>query len=105
MACRCGCGFDAFDAELLDVLTEVREKFGPVQITSGNRCPTHNAVVGGSTDSKHTKGLAADIKTPASPKVVAEFLEKKYPNKYGIGRYASWTHIDVRSSKSRWNKT
>lgn len=103
-ACKCGCGFDAVDTELLDVLTDVREKFGPVTITSGNRCPKHNAAVGGVHNSKHTKGIAADIQTPASPKHVQDYLEAKYSGKYGIGRYTSWTHIDVREEPARWSK-
>ena len=28
-----------------------------------------------------------------------------YPDRYGIGRYIDWTHIDVRSGPpSRWRK-
>ena len=41
-ACKCGCGFNSVDVALLDALEQVREKFGPVSITSGNRCPKHN---------------------------------------------------------------
>lgn len=101
-ACKCGCGFDAVDVELLTVLTDVRLEFGPVTITSGNRCVRHNAVVGGATDSMHTKGMAADFTTPAPAKKVQGFLEKKYPNKYGVGRYTDRTHVDVRPTKARW---
>ncbi|WP_459594920.1 D-Ala-D-Ala carboxypeptidase family metallohydrolase, partial [Enterobacter hormaechei] len=42
-ACRCGCGTSTVDAELLQVITDVREKFGPVVINSGHRCVKHNA--------------------------------------------------------------
>lgn len=101
-ACKCGCGFDAVDAELLSVLTDIREKFGPTFLTSGNRCPKHNAAIGGAYGSQHTKGIAADFMTPAHPREVQDYLEEKYPDKYGIGRYDNRTHIDVRSTKARW---
>ena len=26
----------------------------------------------------------------------------KYPDKYGIGMYSSFTHIDTRRTKARW---
>lgn len=104
-ACRCGCGFDAADAELLDVLEYVRRCFGnvPITITSGCRCQDHNAKVGGAPDSQHTKGKAADIKVRYTPPdAVARLLEDKYKGRYGIGRYDGWTHIDVRQNEARW---
>jgi uncharacterized protein YcbK (DUF882 family) len=103
-ACKCGCGFAAADIELVGVLEDVRERFKlPVAITSGCRCQERNAKVGGAKDSQHTKGLAADIEVAhVEPKVVADYLEETYPDKYGIGRYAGWTHIDVREKRARW---
>lgn len=105
-ACKCGCGTATVDAELLEVITDVREHFGkPVIITSGHRCAKHNANVGGAKASKHLLGIAADIKVKdVASSAVAAYLESKYPDKYGIGRYPrhGFTHIDVRSGKSRW---
>ncbi len=47
-----------------NVLDPLREKFGaPIIITSGYRCPALNRAVGGATNSQHTKGEAADIRT------------------------------------------
>ena len=38
-ACKCGCGFDTVDTELLKVLTRLRVRFNkPVKITSACRC-------------------------------------------------------------------
>jgi hypothetical protein len=34
---------------------------------------------------------------------VAEWLERVFPNKYGIGRYKGRTHIDTRRGKARWD--
>jgi len=104
-ACKCGCGFDVVDVELLAVLEDVREHFGfPVYITSGNRCAKHNASIGGAEHSKHTVGIAADFHVATiDDDKVADYLERMYPNKYGIGRYVGRTHIDVRPTKARWD--
>lgn len=103
-ACRCGCGTSTVDAELLQVVTDVREYFGsPVVITSGHRCSNHNRRVGGAASSMHMTGKAADIKVKGKDaSAIASYLEHKYPDKYGIGRYNSFTHIDVRDGKARW---
>ena len=103
-ACRCGCGTSTVDAELLQVVTDVREHFGaPVVITSGHRCAKHNANVGGAKNSMHLTGKAADIKVQGiTPYHVWSYLTERYPNKYGIGSYPNFTHIDVREGCARW---
>jgi uncharacterized protein YcbK (DUF882 family) len=103
-ACKC-CKVAIVDVELADVLDDVREYFNaPVTITSGYRCEKHNKAVGGAPKSQHCEGIAADIKVSGkAPSEVYKYLNEKYPNKYGIGLYASWTHIDVRETKARWN--
>ncbi|EHO5970626.1 serine/threonine protein kinase [Salmonella enterica] len=103
-SCRCGCGQDTVDAELLVILEDVREHFGrPVIINSANRCPTHNKRVGGATRSVHLTGKAADIVVKGiAPDIVHAYLTTKYPNSYGIGKYNTFTHVDSRSVKSRW---
>lgn len=105
-ACKCGCGFDTVDAELVDALEDVRMHFmAPVVINSACRCLEHNESVGGAKNSQHTKGRAADIVVKgATPAEVYEYLNKKYANEYGIGKYNSFTHIDTRSGVSaRWD--
>jgi hypothetical protein len=58
--CHCGCGRADMEASFMDVLQEVRTaaKF-PFFITSGFRCPAHNASIGGGPE--HVLGKAADI--------------------------------------------
>jgi uncharacterized protein YcbK (DUF882 family) len=103
--CHCGaCELVKPPQELLDVLEDVREHFGkPVTVMSGHRCYAHNLSVGGATKSKHLLGIASDIKVKdISPNKVQEYVLNKYKDSYGIGKYAYFTHIDVRSYKSRW---
>jgi len=103
-ACECGCGFDDVSQELVDVLQDLRDHFKePVRITSACRCAEHNKDVGGALKSKHLLGIAADIVvSKVSHRLVQDYLEAKYPDTYGIGRYKSFTHIDVREKKARW---
>lgn len=104
-ACRCGCGFDAVDVELLFVLIDLRVYFdAEVSINSPNRCFQHNKDEGGAEGSEHVNGCASDVRVKGvHADLVADYLEKKYPNKYGIGRYRGRTHIDVRPLKARWD--
>jgi len=103
-ACKCGCGYATVDVDLLVVLEDVRTYFdSPVTINSACRCVSHNHSVGGSTKSKHLQGLASDIVVrDVNPERVYDYLYNKYPNSKGLGSYDTFTHIDVRSYKSRW---
>lgn len=103
-ACKCGCGFDSIDMELVNVLEDVRQQFErPIRVNSGCRCKTHNESVGGVVKSWHLYGKAADIVVQGVyPDYVADYLAEIYPDKYGIGRYRTFTHIDVREQRARW---
>ena len=92
------------DTELVNVLQKIRTHFGKsVTITSAYRTPAKNKACGGQTYSQHLYGRAADIKVKGvSPKTVAAYAEKLMPNKGGIGTYATFVHIDVRTVKARW---
>lgn len=105
-ACQDGCGFDTVDAELVDVLQTVRRVFkSPVTITSGCRCPEHNAAVGGAPNSQHVLGRAADIVVEdAAPLEVYRFLAARYGNRFGFGLYERWIHVDTRTDgPARWH--
>ena len=61
--CPCGCTRQMVDSELVEKLQAIRDKLGKaIKVTSGYRCITHNAskTVGGSPNSKHRYGMAAD---------------------------------------------
>ena len=104
--CKClgNCGFDTVDPELIEVLQELREAAGqPIIINSACRCKTHNKDVGGKLNSQHVKGKAADIVVANISSIfVWGYLNEKHPDKYGIGLYKNFTHLDVREKKARW---
>ncbi len=104
--CDCGCGQDTVDVELITVLEDIRNHFGvPVAITKrgGNRCTALNFKAGGSNKSQHILSKASDVKVRGiTPLQVYVYLETKYPNKYGLGLYPTFVHVDVRPLKARW---
>ena len=103
-ACTDGSDPIFIDSDLVNVLQKIRTHFGKaVTITSAYRTPGKNKAVGGTTYSQHLYGRAADIKVNGvSPKKVAAYAETLLKNKGGIGTYSTFTHIDTRTTKSRW---
>ena len=91
--------------KLVEVLQDIRDHFGrAVTINSGYRTAAKNKAVGGAAYSQHLYGTAADISIRGvSPSRVATFAETLLPGTGGIGIYGTFTHIDVRATKSRWN--
>ena len=94
-------------AEQLEVL---REHFNaPVTINSGYRSKSWNEKIGGELNSQHLLGKAADVVVEGiSPDDVADAIEFLIDNKMmkqgGLGRYATFTHYDIRGKKARWDK-
>ncbi len=126
-ACKCGCGFDTVDFELLNVLQNLANHLSFIHdckimviIVSGCRCKEYNEKVKKrynsnykpySSKSQHMFARAADIKVykkinnekseKFDPNSIYSYLNTKYPNQYGIGRYKTFTHIDTKSGKPR----
>lgn len=104
-ACSDGSDVVFVSTSLVDILEAIRMHFGrPVTITSGYRTVSYNASLKNSSKkSQHCNGLAADIKVAGvSPAAVADYAEQLLGSHGGVGRYSTFTHIDVRADKSRW---
>lgn len=105
----CGCTQTLHDPQLSAYLQQIRDHFGkPVYITSGYRCPVHNAAVGGSSSSKHASGQAADFYiSGVDPLTIAQYAESI--GILGIGQYeadyGNFVHIDTRTVKYFWKNT
>jgi len=101
--------------------SEIRERVpnAIVRINSGYRDPEYNAVVGGSSGSLHCMFAAFDIvpwvqsrsgtwERALAPAEVLR-LADAFPDsdKFGLGLYSTFTHIDTRGylgqPKARWN--
>ena len=104
---KCNDGSDTvlISDKLVDLLQKIRDHFGvAVTINSGYRTSTYNKKVGGVSNSQHVKGTAADIVVKGvDPLTVAQYAEYLMPNSGGIGVYQTFTHVDVRTSRSRWD--
>ena len=90
---------------LVSVLQKIRDHFEkPITINSGYRTVEKNKKVKGAKYSQHLYGTAADIVVKGVfPSEVAEYANSIMPNTGGIGIYKTFTHVDVRLNKSRWN--
>lgn len=104
---RCQDGSDPvfIDDDLVAILQQIRDHFGKaVTITSAYRTASHNKKVSGATYSQHLYGTAADIKVSGvAASAVADYAEALLTTSGGVGRYSTWTHVDVREVKTRWN--
>ena len=101
-ACKCGCGYDTPDPELIRMLQAARDLYGkPITITSGCRCIKHNAVSGGTPNSAHIQGKAADIATPtgADRYLLIKALLASGFGRIGINFKKSFIHADIDDSK------
>ena len=104
-ACKDGSDVVFISTALVEILENIRVHFGAaVTVTSGYRTVSYNATVENSSkSSQHCNGLAADIKVAGvSPAAVADYAEQLLGSHGGVGRYGTFTHIDVRADKSRW---
>lgn len=112
-ACNSGAKFSP-EAErnirtLAAQLEVIREAAGgrSIRINSGYRSPAHNTKIGGAKNSQHLLGKAADIVISGmTPTQTADLIEKLISEgkimQGGVGRYATFTHYDIRGTASRW---
>jgi len=113
--CNCGCDMPEFVKKNIELLAEdlqvIRDVIkSPIKITNAYRCKEHNTKVGGVKTSQHIKGKAADLQVDGvDPNEVADYVEDLMKSELitegGVGRYNTFTHVDIRGSKARWNFT
>lgn len=106
-ACKCqsrGCQITLHDPNLSEKLQKLRTVCKKaITVNSGFRCADHNEAVGGSADSYHTRGMAADIKAKGiSPEALAQMAEEV--GFTGIGLYEAFVHVDTRPKRYFWNQ-
>lgn len=103
-ACKDGSDYILVSTDLVKLLQNIRDHFGQaVTINSAYRNASYNRKVGGVSNSQHIYGTAADIVVRGvTPLEVAQYVETVQPNNGGIGVYDSFTHVDVRASRARW---
>ena len=95
------------DDDLLTLLEAIRSEAGDKAITinSAYRTQSHNQAVGGVWNSQHVQGKAADIVVEdTDPLTVGQIAEYILGNRGGIGVYQTFTHVDTRAKKSRWDQ-
>lgn len=102
--CRCkdpNCIWTYIDLDHVEKLQKKRNKWKKsITINSGYRCEKHNKEVGGASKSRHKIGDASDIVVEGmSPNEVANDCE----DFDGLGKYDTFTHVDSRGSKARWD--
>lgn len=93
------------DRDLIIALEELLILAGDFKIHSFYRCKRHNADVGGTPDSQHLLGKAADIQSlkGLNGKSFAEHvLDVDILEGGGLGIASDWVHTDIRGVKARW---
>ena len=105
-ACHDGSDLLKVDTALVELLEKIRAGAGaPVTINSGYRTAAYNTQVGGARYSQHLQGTAADIAVAgASPLLVGQMAEYYLGDSGGIGVYQTFTHVDTRSGRARWDQ-
>jgi len=96
---------------LVNDLEVIREALGnnEITITSGFRSEKHNKKEGGSTNSYHMLGMAADFKvkgvTPSQVRsTIYKLMENGSITLGGVGSYNSFTHFDIRGVYRFWKQ-
>lgn len=87
---------------LANRLQAIRDIIGlPIIINSGYRSPEYNATIPNSApNSYHTRGMAADIVVKGMPAEEVQELLRDWSG--GLGKYLTFTHVDIRGYPVRW---
>lgn len=100
-ACKCGQFCDGWPAEMdrrvVEAADAVRTHFGAAAIvSSGLRCPRHNANVGGVSNSRHMQGKAMDFRISGkTAREVLSFVQQLPQIRYAYAINDRYVHMDV----------
>ena len=100
-ACKCGRYCDGYPAQMqrgvVELADRAREELKGVGfVSSGLRCPQHNANVGGVSDSRHLIGKAIDLRIEGkSARQTLAWAQKQPEVRYAYAIDASYVHMDI----------
>lgn len=100
--CKCGNVYcngypDEMEEKLIRVADRVRGHFGAfATVSSGLRCPKHNANVGGVSNSRHLTGKAMDFCISGkSAAEVLSYVQKQSEIRYAYAIDSQFVHMDI----------
>jgi uncharacterized protein YcbK (DUF882 family) len=94
--------------KLANQLQVLRDCLGvPITVNSGYRSTSYNKKIGGTLNSQHILGKAADITAKGyTPAQVYAKIEKLINSgdmlQGGLGLYSTFIHTDIRKTRARW---
>lgn len=100
-ACKCGKYCNGYPVEMQEKVVKaadkVREHFGnPMTVSSGIRCTTHNANVGGVSNSRHLQGKAIDFCVSGfSATSVLAYVQSLPEIRYAYAINSNYVHMDI----------
>jgi hypothetical protein len=100
-ACKCGRYCDGYPAQMQRSVVELADRAraelkGVGFVSSGLRCPRHNANVGGVSNSRHLNGKAIDLRIEGkSAKQTLAWVQKQPEVRYAYAIDANYVHMDV----------
>lgn len=95
--------------QLAAELEKIRKNVGkPIIINSGYRTKEYNTKIGGSPNSQHLLGKAADIRVKGMGslllwRVIKRMMDDGLIKQGGLGYYETFVHYDIRGTEARWN--
>ncbi len=100
-ACKCGCYCNGYPKEMQELAVQLADRargyFGrPAHISSGLRCPQHNANVGGVRNSQHLYGEAVDLRIEGvSAEKLLVYFQQQEEVRYAYKIDGSHIHFDI----------
>ncbi len=100
-ACKCGRYCDGYPAQMqrgvVELADRAREELKGVGfVSSGLRCPQHNANVGGVSNSRHLSGKAIDLRIEGkSARQTLAWAQKQPDVRYAYAIDTNYVHLDI----------